>query len=52
MRKRTGAAAGHTHFSAEIALVDVVPKEEVAGIRGFAADFEQLHEIVLRPRRM
>jgi hypothetical protein len=49
MRKREesgGAAVGHTHFNAEIAPVDIVPKEEIAVIRGFAANFERLHEIV------
>ena len=41
-----------THFDAEIAPVDVIPEEKVAGIRRLAAYFEQFHEVILRSRRM
>jgi hypothetical protein len=36
------------HLDAEVASIDVVSEEEVAGIGWFATDFEQLHEIILQ----
>jgi len=36
-----------THFNAEVALVDVVSEEEVAGSGGMTTDLEQSHEIIL-----
>jgi hypothetical protein len=39
---------GETHLDAEVASIDVVSEEEVAGLGGFASDFEELHEIKLR----
>ena len=42
------AWVGKTHLDAEVASVDVVSKEEVVGVGGFASDFEELHEIKLQ----
>jgi hypothetical protein len=37
MEKGSG---GETHFDAEVASVDIISEEEVAGLGGFATDFE------------
>ena len=39
---------GRTHFDAEVASVDVVSEEEVAGNGRMAPNLEQCHEIILR----
>jgi len=41
-----------THFDTEVTSVDIVSKEEVAGLGGFATDFEEFHEIKLRLRKL
>ena len=40
------------HFDTEIPPVDVVPEKEVASVGWFTANFEQLHEVILRSCRM
>jgi len=44
-RKEVGS---RTHFDAEVASVDVVSEEEVAGHGGMTTNLEQSHEIILR----
>jgi hypothetical protein len=40
------------HFDAEVASVDVVSEEEVAGNGGMTTELEQSHEIILKYRKL
>ena len=46
--EETKEVGNSTHFDAEVASVDVVTEEEVAGNGGMTTDLEQCHEIILR----
>jgi hypothetical protein len=43
-----GDRSGEAHLDAEVASVDIVSEEEVAGLGWFPTDFEEFHEIKLR----
>lgn len=39
--------AGKTNLDTEVAAVDIVTQEEIAGLARVAANFEELHEIIV-----